>query len=80
MAEIEGGAQRKQEAFWTQIARFIASVNPDIHYSLLAFYPHFYMGDLPSTSRSHAFSCKEAAERGGLNSIRLGNVHLLGRD
>ena len=28
------------------IARFIASINPDIPYSLLAYCPHFYMSDL----------------------------------
>lgn len=64
----------------SQIARFISSLNPNIPYSLLAFYPHFYMGDLPTTSRTHALRCKEVAEREGLKSVRLGNVHLLGRD
>ena len=29
------------------IADFIASASPDIPYSLLAFYPHFQMSDLP---------------------------------
>src|SRR3972149_10519475 len=29
------------------LAHFIASINPDIPYSLLAFHPHFYMSDLP---------------------------------
>ncbi|MBW2193690.1 MAG: radical SAM protein, partial [Deltaproteobacteria bacterium] len=36
------------------IARFISDLNPDIPYSLLAFYPQFYLNDLPTTSRSHA--------------------------
>lgn len=63
-----------------QIAHFIVSLNPAIPYSLLAFYPHFYMKDLPTTSRAHATKCKEAAEKEGLRSVRLGNVHLLGRD
>lgn len=59
------------------IARFIASLNPGIPYSLLAFYPNFYMGDLPATSSRHALGCKEAAEAQGLKEVRLGNVHLL---
>ncbi len=63
-----------------QIARFIASLNPDIPYSLLAFSPHFLMEDLPTTSRNHAMRCKEAAEGEGLRSVHLGNVHLLGPD
>lgn len=59
------------------IARFIASLNPDIPYALLAFYPHFYMVDLPTTSRRHAQRCKEIAESQGLREVRLGNMHLL---
>jgi pyruvate formate lyase activating enzyme len=59
------------------IARFIASVNPEIPYSLLAFYPHFYMPDLPLTSRNLAMSCLEAAQEEGLQNVRIGNLHLL---
>ncbi len=40
-----------------KIATFIASLNPEIPYALLAFYPHFFMGDLPTTSRRHAQEC-----------------------
>jgi len=39
-----------------KISKFIASLNRDIPYSLLAFYPCFYMRELPTTSRKHAFS------------------------
>jgi pyruvate formate lyase activating enzyme len=60
------------------IAEFIAELNPDIPYSLLAFYPQFYLTDLPTTSRSHALRCKEIAERAGLRRVRIGNLHLLG--
>lgn len=74
---VPGYVDEKEVA---QIAHFIASFNPSIPYSLLAFYPHFYMGDLPTTSRTHAMRCKEAAEGEGLKFVRLGNVHLLGRD
>jgi len=59
------------------IARFIASINPEIPYTLLAFYPHFYMSDLPTTSKTHAYQCLEAAKAEGLKRVRLGNVHLL---
>ena len=61
-----------------KIAEFIASLNPDIPYSLLGFHPHFYMRDLPRTSRAHAEKCVEAARRAGLNRVKIGNVHLLG--
>ena len=60
------------------IAGFIAALNPDIPYCLLAFYPHFFLKDLPTTSRGHAMRCKEVAEREGLRRVRIGNIHLLG--
>lgn len=59
------------------IARFISSLNPDIPYSLLAFYPQFHMQDLPTTSRKHARKCLEAAQKAGLKRVRIGNIHLL---
>jgi pyruvate formate lyase activating enzyme len=60
-----------------RIATFIAELDPNIPYTLLAFYPHFYMRDLPTTSWKLAFECKEAAEGAGLKKIKIGNVHLL---
>lgn len=59
------------------ISRFIASLNPDIPYCLLAFYPHFYMSDMPLTKRELAFQCLRIAKDEGLNNVRLGNLHLL---
>ncbi|MCX7823022.1 MAG: radical SAM protein [Syntrophobacterales bacterium] len=59
------------------IARFIADLNPDIPYALLAFYPHFYMADLPLTKRDTALRCQEVALKAGLKNVRIGNVHLL---
>jgi pyruvate formate lyase activating enzyme len=60
-----------------KIAQFTASVNPDIPYSLLAFYPHFYMSDMPLTSKSFAERCFKVAKEEGLNNVRIGNIHLL---
>jgi pyruvate formate lyase activating enzyme len=59
------------------IAKFIADLDPDIPYSLLAFHPQFYMSDLPVTSRNLADRCYQAARDAGLNNVRIGNVHLL---
>ncbi|MGB9627378.1 MAG: radical SAM protein [Thermodesulfobacteriota bacterium] len=59
------------------ISRWIASLDPSIPYSLLAFYPQFFFKDLPTTSRAFAFRCKEVAERSGLRRVRIGNLHLL---
>jgi len=63
-----------------KIGEFIASLNPIIPYSLLGFHPHFYMSDLPTTSRSQAEACKEIAEQKGLKNVRIGNLHLLRQD
>jgi len=62
------------------IAGFISSLNPEIPYTLLCFYPQFYMHDLPTTSKSHAEKCLEAARKEGLKNVRIGNIHLLGND
>ncbi len=59
------------------IARFIASLDRDIPYSLLGFYPHFYMSDLPLTSKEFALRCLRVAEDEGLRRVRIGNIHLL---
>jgi pyruvate formate lyase activating enzyme len=64
----------------SKIARFIADMNPDIPYSLLAFYPQFHLSDLPTTSRRHAEDALDAALEAGLTRVRIGNQHLLGPD
>ncbi|RLF60047.1 MAG: radical SAM protein [Thermoplasmata archaeon] len=58
------------------IARFLSSIDENIPYSLLAFYPTFYMRDLPTTSKKHALECYHIAKK-YLKNVRLGNVHLL---
>lgn len=60
-----------------EIANFIASLNKNIPYALLAFYPCFYMTDLPTTSLSHAERCLKKAKQAGLSNVRIGNIHLL---
>lgn len=60
-----------------KISKFIASVNPNIPYRLLAFYPHFYMNDLPLTSKNFAYECFQIAKKAGLRNVSLGNIHLL---
>ena len=62
------------------IARYISGLNPEIPYSLLGFYPRFYVNDLPATSRSHALRCQEIARKAGLRRVHIGNLHLLGED
>ncbi|MBC7253130.1 MAG: radical SAM protein [Actinobacteria bacterium] len=60
-----------------RIASFIASLDPGIPYSLLAFHPQHAMRDLPVTSRRQAEECLAAAREAGLTRLHVGNVHLL---
>ena len=60
-----------------EIASFIASLNEDIPYALLAFYPEFEMKDLPFTSLDFALKAKKIAEKCGLRNVKIGNWHLL---
>jgi len=62
----------------SSIAAFIASLDLNIPYALLAFYSRFAMNDLPTTSRQHADQCLAEAKAHGLKRVRLGNIHLLG--
>ncbi len=59
------------------LASFIAGINPDIPYALLAYAPQFLMDDSPTTSAAQADACLEAAKQAGLTRVRLGNEHLL---
>ena len=61
----------------SNIAKFIASLDQNIPYALLAFHPDFLMTDLPTTSLQHAERCLKAAKEAGLCRVRLGNIHLL---
>jgi pyruvate formate lyase activating enzyme len=63
-----------------KIAQFIAALDPQIPYALLAFAPHFYMSDLPCTSASEAQEAAVAARAAGLYHVRVGNQHLLRAD
>jgi pyruvate formate lyase activating enzyme len=59
------------------IAHFVSSLDAEIPYSLLGFYPQFFMPDLPVTSVSHAQRCHDAAKEVGLKRVNIGNRHLL---
>jgi pyruvate formate lyase activating enzyme len=65
-----------EEEIWG-LASFIARINPDIPYALLAFAPQFFMDDSPTTSAVHAHACLDIARQAGLKCVRLGNQHLL---
>jgi len=58
------------------IAEFISQIDPNIPYTLLAFYPCYVMNDLATTSRKQGLECQKAAEK-HLRNARIGNIHLL---
>jgi len=58
------------------LASFIAEIDPQIPYTLLAFYPQYVMTDLPTTSRDLAYQCYDVAKK-HLEKVRIGNIHLL---
>lgn len=58
------------------IAEFIAEIDSNIPYTLLAFYPCYVMNDLPITSKKQALECQQAAKK-HLKKVRIGNIHLL---
>ena len=59
------------------ISKFIADLDNNIPYSLLAFHPAYRMTDMEATTRKQALACEEAAEKSGLKRTRIGNIHLL---
>ena len=59
------------------IARFLASLDPEIPYSLLAFHPDYLMEDMGTTTARLAHECEQAARSAGLSRIKIGNIHLL---
>jgi len=59
-----------------KISKFISDINPEIPYSLLVFYPEFYMNDLPITHKEIVFKCYERAKK-YLKNVHIGNIHLL---
>lgn len=59
------------------IARFIASLDPEIPYCLLIFHPDFMMNDVPITPERQFHKCLEAARK-HLRNVNAANLNLLG--
>ncbi|MFQ5838788.1 MAG: radical SAM protein [Thermoplasmata archaeon] len=59
------------------ISSFIADLDPNIPYSLLAFSPRFMMRDMPLVSTRKAHRCLDIAQQSGLRRVRIGNAYLL---
>lgn len=59
------------------IAKFIASFDKRIPYSLLIFHPDYKLRDLPVTPVDQVRKCYNAAKK-HLERVNVGNLHLLG--
>jgi pyruvate formate lyase activating enzyme len=59
-----------------QISSFIAEIDPAIPYSLLVFFPHHMMNDLPVTPIAQVKECYEAARK-HLKRVNIGNLSLM---
>lgn len=59
-----------------RIAKFIAGINPDIPYSLLAYKPGLFMEDIPATSKELADECCQVAKK-YLNRVHIDACHLI---
>ncbi len=57
------------------IARFIASMNPEIPYQLLVFHPDFFLKDLPVTPKEQVDECYRQAKK-HLSRVSIGNENL----
>ena len=60
-----------------RISQFMASRGPATPYALLAFFPHFFLNDLPPTSQDHANAALDAAQEAGLKRVQIGNKFYL---
>ena len=60
-----------------QIASFIAAIDIEIPYSLLAFHPDSGFSDLPFTSTVQAKRSAQIAQDCGLKKVFIGNIHIL---
>ncbi len=56
------------------ITKFIASINKSIPFSLLGFYPQFFMNDIRPTTYEFAVRCAEIAAKAGLINIHIANL------
>ncbi len=59
------------------MARFISSINKDIPWSFLGFYPHFLFNDMACTSREQGEMALDVARAHGIVNTHLGNIHLI---
>jgi pyruvate-formate lyase-activating enzyme len=68
---IPGWVEEDQLA---QIARRVAAVDPDIPFTILAFFPAHRMKGVPPPTLAQMLAAHEAVTEAGLRQVRLGNL------
>ncbi|MBE0516407.1 MAG: hypothetical protein IBX41_03295 [Methanophagales archaeon] len=59
------------------IATELASVDAEIPFTILAFFPEYKMRDVPSPTLWQMIEAYRAAKDAGLRRIKLGNLHVV---
>ncbi len=62
-----------------KIATTLASVDAEIPFTILAFFPEYQMQDVPAPTMWQMIDAYHAAKDAGLRNIKLGNVHVFAR-
>ncbi len=61
------------------IARLVASLDPEVPFTILAFFPAYQMLDTPPPTLAQVVEAYEAVHEAGLRQVRLGNCGLFAR-
>ena len=62
-----------------KIARSLKKVDPEIPFTILAFFPEYKMKDFPKPSAAKMVEAYQRVKATGLKNIRLGNVGIFAR-
>jgi pyruvate-formate lyase-activating enzyme len=73
---IPGWVERDQIA---AIARLIADLDPEVPFTVLAFFPAYRMLDVPRPTLAQMVEAYEAVREAGLRHVRLGNCGVFAR-
>ncbi len=61
------------------IARLVAALDPELPFTILAFFPAYQMEDTPPPNLGQMIEAHEAVRNAGLSQVRLGNCGLFAR-
>jgi len=62
-----------------EIARILVEVDPQIPYTILAFFPEYQLKEVPSPSLEQMVEAYTRVKETGLNQVRLGNIGIFVR-